>query len=240
MNCILLEDDDFVGAGGRVRLTGRRAWHVREVHRAAPGRELRVGRLGGRLGTGRVLRVDDAGVELEVVLDREPPPRLPLTLVLALPRPRVLRRVLVAVASLGVEELVLVNAWRVEKSFWQSESLAPERIASRLRLGLELAGDTRLPRVRLERLFRPFVENELARLEDATARWVAHPGAATPCPRGGTRPACLAVGPEGGFIRAELDSFERAGFQAVSFDGLLAGRVLGVETAVAALVSRLF
>ncbi|MGH0035794.1 MAG: 16S rRNA (uracil(1498)-N(3))-methyltransferase [Myxococcota bacterium] len=240
MNCILLEESDMRGGSGRVRLTGRRGRHVREVHRVAPGDALRVGLLGGRLGSARVLRVDDAALELAVRLDRDPPPRLPLRLVLALPRPRVLRRVLVAVASLGVEELVLLNSWRVEKSYWQSDSLDAPRIEAQLRLGLELAGDTRLPRVRLERLFRPFVEGALS--EEAADRrsFVAHPAAPRACPRGIDGPATLAVGPEGGFIQAELDSFGRAGFETVCLGGALGDRVLGVETAVAALVSRLF
>jgi RsmE family RNA methyltransferase len=187
-----------------------------------------------------VIRIDDAGLELDVHLEREPPPPLPLQLVLALPRPRVLRRVLVAAASLGVEELVLVNGWRVEKSFWQSDSLEPAQIDAQLRLGLELSGDTRLPPVRLERLFRPFVEGPLCQGSEGRLRLVAHPGAERPCPRSVPGPVSLVVGPEGGFIRAELESLERAGFDAVALGGGLRGRVLGVETAVAALVSRLF
>lgn len=241
MNCILLDDRDFVDADRRrVRVAGRRLRHVRDVHRAAPGDELRVGELGGRLGTGRVLRIGDDALEMDVRLDRDPPPRLPLLLVLALPRPRVLRRLLVAVASLGVEELVLVNGWRVEKSFWQSDTLAPGKLEAGLRFGLELSGDTRLPTVRLERFFRPFVEGELAARCADRLRWVAHPGAGRACPRAEGRPTALAVGPEGGFIGPELESLGRAGFEAVELGGALAGRVLGVESAVAALVARLF
>jgi RsmE family RNA methyltransferase len=46
----------------------------------------------------------------------------------------------------------------------------------------------------------------------------------------------LAIGPEGGFIAEEIASFENAGFQAVT----IGERVLRVETAVAALIARLF
>ena len=65
---------------------------------------------------------------------------------------------------------------------------------------------------------------------------VAHPGAPEPCPRALAEPATLAVGPEGGFIAEEIASLERAGFAPVS----IGPRVLRVETAVAALIGRLF
>jgi RsmE family RNA methyltransferase len=50
------------------------------------------------------------------------------------------------------------------------------------------------------------------------------------------QPVTLAIGPEGGFIAEEIASFERIGFHAVSFGP----RILRVETAVSALVGRLF
>src|SRR5262249_54690312 len=89
VNLILLFDDDFV-TEARVRLTGRRLRHVLDVHRAATGDELTVGVAGGRVGRGRVVRLDSEALEMDVVLEREPPAPLPLTLVLALPRPKVL------------------------------------------------------------------------------------------------------------------------------------------------------
>src|SRR5437764_12278271 len=158
MNLILLFDDDFV-APARVRLTGRRLRHVLEVHRAAAGDELTVGVAGGRVGRGVVARLDGDVLEMDVTLDREPPAPLPLTLILALPRPKVLNRVMASVASLGVKRVVLVNAWRVEKSYWKSPRL--DHLRDQLILGLEQAKDPMMPSVELRRLFRPFVEDEL-------------------------------------------------------------------------------
>ena len=93
MNLLLLEDADFVGVD-RVRLTGRRLKHLHEVHRAEAGDRLRVGRLGGMMGEGRLLALDAGQAELQVSLDQPPPAKLPLTLILALPRPKMLKRVL--------------------------------------------------------------------------------------------------------------------------------------------------
>lgn len=235
MNLLLLQDTDFTGES-RVRLTGRRRVHVAEVHRVGVGDELVVGRLGGLVGRGRVLRADDDAVELDVVLGVPPPTKLPLTLVLALPRPKVLNRVLAAATSLGVARIVLVNAWRVEKSYWKSPRLSDENLLLQRLLGLEQARDTILPALSTARLFRPFVEQQLpALVGDATAL-IAHPGAAQACPRGIAGPCVLAVGPEGGWIPTEVRSLEDAGFRAVD----LGSRILRVETAVAALIGRLY
>jgi RsmE family RNA methyltransferase len=234
MNLILLFPDDFID-DAHVRLTGRRLMHVTHVHRAALGDDLVIGVAGGRIGRGVVTRLDRDALEMRVALDRDPPPPLPLTLVLALPRPKVLHRVIAGATSLGVKRIYLVNAWRVEKSYWKSPRLAEENLAMQSVLGLEQARDTVLPSIELRRFFRPFIEDELPAIARDSLALVAHPGAAAECPRGVTQPVTLAIGPEGGFIAEELASLERAGFTRVS----LGERILRVETAVAALIGRL-
>jgi RsmE family RNA methyltransferase len=234
VNLLLLDDGDFV-APDRVVLRGRRSEHVRKVHRAAVGRSLAVGRLGGAVGRGVVIRLDEAELELSLVLDGAPPPKLPLTVILALPRPKTLRRALQAVATLGVARLVVVNSWRVEKSFWKSPALAPAAIERELRLGLEQGKDTLLPRVETHRLLKPFCDRELDAVAAGSRRLVAHPDAATPCPHAVAGPITLLLGPEGGFITRELELFVRHGFETVT----LGPRPLRVEQALPGLVARL-
>jgi RsmE family RNA methyltransferase len=200
------------------------------------GDELSVGLLGGALGRGRVMALDTMALDMEVVLDQPPPPKVPLTLVLALPRPKVLNRVLAAATSLGVASIYLVNAWKVEKSYWKSPRLADDNLLLQRLLGLEQARDTVLPALQLRRLLRPFAEEELPGLIQGTLPLLAHPGAPVPCPREARGPVTLLIGPEGGFIPAEVDLLERSGCRAVD----LGPRILRVETAVAALLGRLF
>lgn len=232
---ILLFDDDFVDAD-RVRLHGRRVQHVQAVLRANVGDELRVGRLNAQLGRGVITTLADDRLEMAVVFDQPPPPALPLTLLLALPRPKSLRRVLQTVAAMGVKRIVLLNTWRVGKSFWDSPLLQPESVREQLILGLEQARDTMLPEITLRRRFRPFVEDELPSLTADTLALLAHPTAERPCPRDVRRAVTLAVGPEGGFIAYEIEQFIAAGFAPVS----LGERPLRVEQAVPALLGRLF
>lgn len=234
MNLILLFDDDFIDTQ-RVRLDGRRAQHVRAVQRAAVGDTLRVGRLNGPLGSGRVVAIDDAAIVLDVALDRDPPPPAGIALLLALPRPKALRRVLQCVAAFGIKEIVLLNTWRVEKSFWESPALGDEDLRAQLLLGLEQGADTIVPRVEPRRRFRPFVEDELGARLDGRRALVAHPAADAPCPHGVDEALWLAVGPEGGFIPYEIEMLQAHGFDAVT----LGRRPLRVEHAVPALLGRL-
>ena len=235
MNLVLLLPEDLV-APDRARLTGRRLAHVREVHRAVVGKELAVGLLGGAMGRGRVLHLDAEVLELEVSLDQAPPPKLPLTLVVALPRPTVLNRILVAATSLGAARLVLLNAWKVEKSYWGSPRLGPESLREQLLLGLEQAKDTVLPELRLARLFRPFLEDDLPSLLEGGTGLLAHPGSGEGAPAVLAAPVTLAIGPEGGWVDAEVESLLRAGLKPLD----LGPRILRTETALAALVGRLF
>jgi len=235
VNLLLLEEADFIAAD-RVILRDRRLTHMQEVHRAAVGDSLRVGRIGGLMGSAELLRLEPGEAELQVSLDQPPPTKLPLTLVLALPRPKMLRRVLQTVAAMGVPRLVLVNSYRVEKSFWQTPFLEPEAIREQLILGLEQARDSVLPEVVIEKRFKPFVEDRLPALVEGTLGLVGHPGQYPACPRGLDEPVTLAIGPEGGWIPYEIDLLGKSGLQPVQ----LGERILRVETAVTALLARLF
>ena len=235
MNLLLLEADDFIAAD-RAILRDRRLRHLLEVHRAEPGETLRVGLLGGLMGRGRLLRLDNSEAELEVAFDQPPPAKLPVTLLLALPRPKMLRRVLQTVAAMGVPRLVLLNSYRVEKSFWQTPFLEPAAIREQLILGLEQARDTVLPEVIIEKRFKPFVEDRLPQLAAGSCGLVGHPGDFPGCPRAVGGPVTLAIGPEGGWIPYEVEKFTAAGLQPVQ----LGERILRVETAVSALLARLF
>ena len=235
MNLLLLEDADFVG-GERVRLSGRRLKHLHDVHRAETGDRLRVGHLGGLMGEGRLIALDAEHAELHVSLDQPPPAKLPLTLILALPRPKMLKRVLQTVAAMGVPRLVLLNSYRVEKSFWQTPFLEPEAIREQLLLGLEQARDTVLPEVSIEKRFKPFVEDRLPAISADTLGLVGHPGDYPACPRAVNEAVTLTIGPEGGWIPYEVDKLQEAGLAPVQ----LGERILRVETAVPALLARLF
>jgi RsmE family RNA methyltransferase len=226
MNLLLLRPGEL-SADGTARLTGRRLLHAREVLRLTRGDMLRVGVLDGLTGVAEVIHLDAQELVLRPLLTEPPPPRAGIDLLLAVPRPKALRKVLPAAAALGVGRVVLVNAARVEKSYFDSKALAPDAIRELLVLGLEQARDTRLPEVLVRERFRPFVEDELGGLWPAAARFVAHPAAeAAPPPR--PQPAVIAIGPEGGWVPFEIELLRAQRFSAFT----LGPRTLRVEVAV--------
>lgn len=235
MNLLLLEEADFIAAD-RVVLRDRRLKHMQEVHRSEVGDSLRVGRVNGLLGSAQLLRLETREAELSVSFEHAPPAKLPLTLILALPRPKMLRRVFQTVATMGVPRVILVNSYRVEKSFWQTPFLEAAAIREQLILGLEQARDSVLPEIVIEKRFKPFVEDRLPAVVEGTLGLVGHPGDFPACPRAVEQPVTLAIGPEGGWIPYEVDLLQASGLNPVQ----LGARILRVETAVTALLARLF
>ncbi|WP_211826412.1 16S rRNA (uracil(1498)-N(3))-methyltransferase [Kistimonas asteriae] len=236
MNLLLLEESDFV-SDARVVISGRRLSHVSDIHQACVGDTLRVGRVNGLMGTGMVQVLDTQQLVLEVSLTDTPPPLLPLTVLLSLPRPKMLKRCLQTMTAMGVKRIVLMNSYRVEKSFWQSPWLAEAKLREQLVLGLEQARDTQLPEIIFEKRFKPFVEDRLPAMLQGKQGLVAHPGDnGRFCPRQLTEEVVLAIGPEGGFIPYEVEKLEACGFERIH----LGPRILRVENAIPVLISKLF
>jgi 16S rRNA (uracil1498-N3)-methyltransferase len=238
MNLILCESRD-VGADGVVTLTGAQAAHVREVLRAQPGDTIRIGVVDGAKGRGEVLSLDEDRVVLRSTLEATAAAVPAVDLLLALPRPKVLRRLWAQLAALGVGQIVLTNAARVERHYFDTHVLDASTYRPLLIEGLQQAADTRLPRVSIHRQFRILVEDELDALSSDAARLVAHPGshrslltAASESPR---RRVLLAIGPEGGWNDFELDLLTRHGFDIVS----MGPRILRTDTACVALLALL-
>lgn len=236
MNLILLTSDDVIGSDRRVRLNGRRHKHILEILKAKKDDRLTVGLINRRMGQGKVIEINKNSVELEVVFEKDPPKPLALTLILALPRPQVIKRILQSASSLGIKEIVFLNFFRVEKSLWQSSTLRPKEIQEQLILGLEQAKDTILPEVSLKKSFKAFVEDELPNLVKNSMPLVAHPGSGKACPKEVHLPVTLVIGPEGGLVDYELDRLTRLGFQAVD----LGPRIYKIETVLPFLAGKLF
>ncbi|MCG8609075.1 MAG: 16S rRNA (uracil(1498)-N(3))-methyltransferase [Pseudomonadales bacterium] len=241
MNLLLIEKSQILPTDPtdsllKAKIEGRQLQHLLTIHKAQQGDTLKVGLKNGQTGTGRIEHLSNAEAILTVTLTDEPPDALPVKLIIGLPRPKMLKRIIQHASAMGVKEIHFINSFKVEKSFWSSPWLGTEKLEENLILGLEQAEDTRMPQIYLHKLFKPFVEDKLPEISANTQKWVAHPRVDSACPVATTQPTTLVIGPEGGFTEYEVGKFEEQGFSTFH----MGSRILRVETAIPALLAKLF
>jgi 16S rRNA (uracil1498-N3)-methyltransferase len=236
VNLILLEPDEVTGTGD-VTLSGPRAAHMLNVLRVAPGQQVRIGMLDGPRGTATVQSVDSETIAFHCTLESEIPRRPNVDLLLAVPRPKVMRRLWAQIAALGVGRIILTNAEKVERHYFDTHMLEPATYRPLLIEGLQQARDTRLPPISIHKRFRVLIEDELDRLAGPALRIVADPSAAAPLRDValGSQEAriLLAIGPEGGWNAFELGLLAAHGFQSAG----MGQRALRTDTACIALLA---
>jgi len=277
MNRILFEKDEI--RDGVVTFGGVRAEHVLNVLHGEVGQVLKTGEVDGLVGTSEIMGIgvgdrcrctkeeknSSVGLRpssfafqplITVKVTHMECSRAPwVNLILAPPRPRVMKRLLPQLATMGVGRIFLVGAKKVEKDFWGATLLKPENYRPLLIDGLMQAGTSILPTLETRRNFRRFVTDELDALIPAATRIVAHPyevpSAQCLVPSANkerdlpplstkhqalsTHPPLLAIGPEGGWTDDEVTLLEEHGFSRYS----LGSRILRTDTATIALLAQL-
>ena len=231
MNVILVEPGEL--SDGVARLSGPRAKHIVEVLKVQPGQSIHLGVIDGPLGEGRVLSAEGEAVLLACTFQSDSPPVPSVDLLLALPRPKVMKRLWAQLAALGVGRIILTNAEKVERNYFDTHVISESFYRPLLIEGLQQARDTRVPRVSIHKQFRKLVESDLSDLSDASVRWVAHPGAEKSVGRAVQARVLLAVGPEGGWNDFELSLLEGHGFKRIG----MGARTLRTDTACIALLA---
>ena len=237
MNRILLEPHE-VDSAGRADLADERARHILTVLKAVAGASVRIGLVNGPKGVGHVEAAGAGTVRLRCDWAALLPLESPVDLLLAVPRPKVLKRLWAPLASLGVRRVILTSAARVERSYFATHWLEPEAYRPLLIEGLQQAGETRLPEVHVCRRFRPLVEDQLDEFFPTGLRLVADPAGRERISRLQLPAAArvvLAVGPEGGWTPFELDLLCAHGFRCVG----MGPRVLRSDVACIALLALL-
>ncbi len=237
MNLILLFPEDFIGKD-HVRLTDYRAEHIREIHKAPVGKTLKVGLANGGTGDGTILKTDRNAVELSIHLSDARPETPRVSLIVALPRPQTLKKVLESVGAFGLKSLLLINTGRVQKSFFSSKLLKDEAWMRHLRLGMEQGSRTYLPEIGVESSLKAFFE--MMGPPGQSVRVIAHPGGNrslwdTSFVQDKNTEILAAVGPEGGWLDHEVQEFTERGFLKIS----LGETVHRVENAVTALMAQI-
>lgn len=234
MNLLLLDEKDLTGSNTAV-ISDERLQHVITVLASKAGDSLTVGLVNGNMGTALITTLDKKELHLQFILDKTPPPPLPLTVVLALPRPKMLRRIVHNIAEFGIKELHLIHSYKVEKSYWQTPWLDDAQINAFLLNGLSQAKDTALPKVFLHKRFKPFVEDTLPLIIDNKEAFIAHPYCDEPMPAASSNERVIVIGPEGGFTPYEVDLIRQQGVKAIQ----MGARIYKVENALTLLSCQL-
>ena len=199
------------------------------------GDTLKVGIREGKRYFTEIVEITEHSIRVKPLQEESIPEKLPVTLVVAMPRPKVLRRLMMDAVTMGVEKLILIHSYRVDKSYWQTPFL--QQIDHYITLGLEQAGDTIAPQVEIYKRFKPFTEDILpALINENCSAYVAHPYTTEKMPFAIEHSCIVLIGPEGGFIPYEVDLLIKNGCQAVS----LGNRILRTETAISYVLGRLF
>ena len=232
MNLLLIDPTDI--NNNQAVICETKSWHILNILKLQQGDKIRVGIINGKIGTGKILSTGSGRVTIEIDCSIKAPRHPEIQLILAVPRPKVLRRILKCISSTGIKSIYLINCFKVEKSYWQTPLLAQENVNKALVSGLEQSVDTILPKIHLRRLFKPFVEDELSGIAGSTEKLIAHPNAKNPCPASVKNSMTIVIGPEGGFSEYEVTKFEEIDFMRVN----IGQRILSVETAVPYILGR--
>ena len=234
MNILLINKKNI--KANRTIVSGRQFDHLKKVLRVSTGDRIRVGVIDGLIGIGKVEKFEMDYIMLSISANSPPPKAIPATIILSLPRPKFLKRILQNLAALGIKDIHIIHSQRVEKSYWNTPQLHLSQMNENFILGLEQAGDTVVPNVTLHKRFKPFVEDVLPSLMNGQDAFLAQPRSERSCPVCINKSSLLIIGPEGGFIPYEINIFENIGFQAVS----IGDRIMRVEVAIPMLISRLY
>jgi RsmE family RNA methyltransferase len=235
MNRILFSADE-IQADGAVMLSDDRAKHIRTVLRSRVGDIVRTGIVNGLIGLSRITRMTEDSVWL-TTCHKEAAPEPWIDLILAIPRPKVMRRLWPQLASLGVGKIVVLSAFRTERNYFATQWLDPVHYTPLLINGLMQAGVSHLPKVHIRKWFKTFAEEALDMMFPDSQRLLAHPSDecnSFPSAKEWRRPV-LAVGPEGGWAEYEIEILLAQGFTPFS----LGSRTLRTDTATIALISAL-
>lgn len=252
MNLILFEQGEAVASSADeftviLPKSDRRYIHCTNVLHVDTESVVRVGVIDGNMYDARVEQLDSEqivfsfgeGNQRRVAENSD----MNISLILALPRPKVLGRLWPVFSQLGFRRVMLIRAERVEDAYFGSHFMNEENYRPLLIKGLEQASvSTRLPEISFEkRPLNVFLEKRLdvAFPPESTNRFVCHPEDAKDGRHSSskyydnTKETVIALGPEGGWLDFEIDALRKNKFVPVT----CSSRVFTTDVAIIALTS---
>lgn len=230
MNCLIVLPSEVQGED-RARIVGPRVESVRAEHELTAGLTITAAVRNGRIGRAFVETVSADAISLRLNLDRDPPLRMSAELIVAVPRPQTVKKIVQLATTLGLERVHFVRTVNTVKSYLQSGALGGDGIDTEVMKGLAQGVDSVAPQFEVHRSFERFQAEVLPEIRGRRATCVFADTLATR--RISTEIAglgegvALAIGPEAGWSDTERAALVGAGFQGVG----LGPRMLRVDTA---------
>ena len=221
MNLVLITPDE---AAAGLPADDARTRHLRETVGLAVGGSFHVGIENGLRGIATLTALAPK-LTFSVAWEKSPQTRLPLTVLVGLPRPQTAKKVLHDLASLGAARIIFFESAKGDPGYLTSSLWKDGEWREHVLKGAEQACSTLVPEVtRVGSLAEALVG-----LDANAWKLALDPYEATGAPELSTsaKAAVLAIGPERGFAETERATLRAAGFGFAH----LGDRILRVEAA---------
>ncbi|ULQ58837.1 16S rRNA (uracil(1498)-N(3))-methyltransferase [Brucepastera parasyntrophica] len=230
MNIILFEDIPFFPRNDE------RYQHIKKILKKNAGDSFFAGKVNGDSGTARITEFDEKGLTFEFISEQPCRPLYPVILVIGIPRPIQLKRLLRDVSSLGVSAVYLTGTELGEKSYRESHLFNTDAVRTTLIEGAMQSGFTALPECEVFPSVAGVTGGIAERFAEAVP--VLLDTVSPVCTLNDfklpslseAKPLILAVGSERGWTGAERNLFYSAGYTVCS----MGPRILRTETAAVA------
>lgn len=229
MNLLIIYKTEMVSEN-EVVIAGKRVDHLREILDAKKGTVVRAGLFNGKKGTAEIVEIDEKKAVLKTSFPELPEPKIPLTVIIGLCRPKVISRLISDLTTYGVKRIDIIQTYYGDKGYWANDIFTPSGLEECIVKGLEQSMDTVPPRINLIKRFGPYSNDVLPQLISSDSKgFVCSPTALENLKiiTKGTENV-IAIGPERGFTKYELSQFINAGFEPAA----LGSRILRTESAV--------
>lgn len=171
--CIYQEGDKFY-----FQTTARQTDHLRTILKVRINQKVKVGVINKGKGEGIIVKEENSHYVIQLVepihLEDSKSQFLPIDVVLCVPRPKILDKLLQQLSCVGVKRIIIVFSEYANKCYESSRVLKNEEIKQSLQLGLEQAMCTGFPEVYIHYSFNSFFMNFEKYADSETIKLCAH------------------------------------------------------------------
>jgi len=234
MNQLIIFRSEIISENTAV-ISGKRVSHLNEILKVYPGSKIKAGLFNGKKGVAEIEKLDGEKAILKFNFDAEPEPKIPLTVIIGLSRPKVMSRLISDLTTSGVEKIEIIQTYFGDKGYWDNDIFTPSGLEECIVKGLEQSMDTVPPEISIVKRFGPYSNDVITQYnQEYTACFLTFPNAEDHLRNIEKKNKnVIAIGPERGFTKYENSQFIKAGFIPVK----LGNRIIRTEAAVHAAVA---